>query len=377
MGSDAPAPTATESTAEMMRAYTAGLPDLLNVTSQNILPVEKAMLEASQAVSPGYTKLQTDLYGTYGPELTRIGSELNRQNEMAQIATDTGALAEANKAGGLLDQAKAGQEKLDPEYYTSRALASSKLGDLLNSIDVNGLSGSERAEVSRSLARDNAATGNTDPSSLSTVSNAMTFGSALDKKRNSLMNALNTASQLAPTFKSGQDAFQMTTGRSGSANTGTGQFVGNTQTGGTATAMGNSLLGQVGQANSNAMNINANRRDTLDKATSMVGAIMPDSVGCCFIFMEAYDGLMPWWVRKCRDAFYTKDRRNGYVRCSKWLVPMMEKSSFIRQLVNDLMIAPLTSYGGYLFKVKGYEDGRKYQGYTNFWFKVWDIIGKL
>lgn len=377
MGSDAPAPTATESTAEMMRAYTAGLPDLLNVTSQNILPVEKAMLEASQAVSPGYTKLQTDLYGTYGPELTRIGSELNRQNEMAQIATDTGALAEANKAGGLLEQARAGQEKLDPEYYTSRALASSKLGDLLNSIDVNGLSGSERAEVSRSLARDNAATGNTDPSSLSTVSNAMTFGSALDKKRNSLMNALNTASQLAPTFKSGQDAFQMTTGRSGSANTGTGQFVGNTQTGGTTTAMGNSLLGQVGQANSNAMNINANRRDTLDRVSQVGSTIGNMTPNCCFIFLEAYNGLMPWWVRKCRDAFYTERRKKGYVRCSRILVPLMERSPFIRQLVNDLMIAPLTSYGGHLFRVSGYEDGSKYRGYTNFWFRFWDILGMI
>ena len=251
--------------------------------------------------------------------------------------------------------------------------ASDQLSNLLGSINVNGLSGSERAEISRSLARDNAMRGTENPTALSTIGNAMTFGSQLQKKRDSLGQALTQAPQVAPTLSSGINAFQTTTGRSNSANTGIPQFSGTQQTGSSTQNQTSGILNNIAGFQNNAMNINANRRSGGDVAQGWLGT----TAQCCFIFLEAYNGIMPWWVRRCRDAFYTPSRRKGYVRMAKFLVPIMEKSPFVRQLVNDLMIAPLTSYGGYLYRVKGYEDGLKYKAHTGFWFKTWELIGKI
>lgn len=97
---------------------------------------------------------------------------------------------------------------------------------------------------------------------------------------------------------------------------------------------------------------------------------------CCFIFMEAYNGNMPYWVRECRDEFAPEStkRREGYIKMAKWLVPLMQKSKIVRYLVNLLMIKPLTNWGGYYKKVKGYENDFIYKPFVKFWFKLWQII---
>src|SRR5690606_13342031 len=61
---------------------------------------------------------------------------------------------------------------------------------------------------------------------------------------------------------------------------------------------------------------------------------------CCFIFLEAYNGKLPWFVRACRDEFAPENtaRRNGYIRMSKWLVPLMQRSKVARFFVNKTMI---------------------------------------
>lgn len=375
MGGDPAAPTAMESTQSMLEAYQKYAPSLMKTYQENILPNEQAQLAASQAVSPGYSQLQNELYKVYGPQLAQTGVDVNRINELGQINTDTEALKAAQQTGGLLDQTYKAQQQADPYMAKYQKQVSDQLSNLLGSIDVNGLSGSERAETSRSLARDNAMRGTENPTALSTISNAMTFGNQLQKKRDSLGQALTQASSVAPSLSSGINAFTTTTGRSSSANTGIPQFAGTQQTGSSTQNQGTNLLNNIAGFQNTAMGVNANNRDSLDRVMQVGNGIVGST--CCFIFMEAYNGLMPWWVRKCRDAYYTPTRRLGYVRTAKVLVPLMEKSKFIRQLVNDTMIAPLTSYGGHLFNVKGYEDGRKYKGYTNFWFKVWDLIGKI
>lgn len=97
--------------------------------------------------------------------------------------------------------------------------------------------------------------------------------------------------------------------------------------------------------------------------------------GCCFIFLESYNGTLPWYVRACRDEFYTPVRRAGYVRMSLWLVPAMRVSRLARTLVNYSMVKPLTAYG------RWYKDGVGC-GYlakplVDFWFKTWEILGGL
>lgn len=97
---------------------------------------------------------------------------------------------------------------------------------------------------------------------------------------------------------------------------------------------------------------------------------------CCFIFLEAYNGVLPFWVRECRDEFYTPRKRSGYVRMSSWLVPAMRRSRTVRILVNVLMVKPLTNWGGFYKKVSGYESYAYLRPVVSFWFRVWDIIGK-
>lgn len=98
---------------------------------------------------------------------------------------------------------------------------------------------------------------------------------------------------------------------------------------------------------------------------------------CCFIFLEAYNGALPWWVRKCRDRYYSHNPRiaRGYKRMAAWLVPMMQNSRIVRALVNRFMVIPITKYGGWLCRVPGYMDCKRYAVFKNFWFSVWNKMG--
>jgi hypothetical protein len=109
-----------------------------------------------------------------------------------------------------------------------------------------------------------------------------------------------------------------------------------------------------------------------------MGGIMSMLGGCCFIFMEAYCGEMPWWVRECRDEFAPEStaRRHGYIRMARWLVPQMRENIFTRLLVWFLMIKPLTIWGGWYKKVSGYERGWLCLPFVSFWFRVWEWMGK-
>lgn len=100
---------------------------------------------------------------------------------------------------------------------------------------------------------------------------------------------------------------------------------------------------------------------------------------CCFIFMEAYHGNMPPWVRACRDelAAESTSRRRGYVRMSLWLVPAMRVSKLARTLVWQLMVKPMTLAGGWRKKVAGYEEYSYLAPVAYAWFFVWSLLGKV
>lgn len=97
---------------------------------------------------------------------------------------------------------------------------------------------------------------------------------------------------------------------------------------------------------------------------------------CCFIFMESYNGNLPWYVRAYRDQHAAENtpRRLGYVRMSRWLVPAMRTSRTVRTLTNWLLVRPLTCYGKW--KLAGGRIGWLFRPLVSFWFKVWETIGK-
>ena len=99
---------------------------------------------------------------------------------------------------------------------------------------------------------------------------------------------------------------------------------------------------------------------------------------CCFIMMEGFLGEMPPHVRACRDEFAPESsaRRNGYIRMSRWLVPAMRTSGFVRKLVHHLLIAPLTRWGAWHMKVPGGSRRCLDALAKNAWFKFWELTGK-
>ena len=217
----------------------------------------------------------------------------------------------------------------------------------------------------------------------STVQNAMAFGQAGEARKQAkqaaIAGAVNTATSFLPAAKSGVDAFQMTTGKPAVTNTGEARLGGTSDAGSQAWNTGSQMWGGLTTLKGQENQIESQRRDAIDRGTqiadsvaNVVGAANP----CCFIFLEAYLGRMPWWVRACRDRFITPERRRGYVWMSKWLVPLMQRFQSVREIVSSTMIQPLTADGGWYYSVPGYENGAQHLHTTQRWFRVWDFIGR-
>lgn len=275
-GGDPAAPTVGESTAQQLQALTANLPGLMQSVGGNILPYEQQLQTAQNTIAPQQAQLNADLFAKYGSQLNDIGNQLASSTALSQAKSTADVLNGPGQAA--LSAADAAQRKLDPEYYATRSLESGKIGDLLNSIDLNGLSGSERAEVERSNAQQDASRGIANsPSQTATVNNAMNFGSALQNKRNALSQAISTATGFLPNAQGPINAVATTTGKS-SNNAGVSQFsgVGTSQTGqlgGATNSLASGLLGNVNNTATSSADINANRRDSLDRVTGVLGSL--------------------------------------------------------------------------------------------------------
>lgn len=162
-----------ETTDQILSAYATHIPNILRATSSQSVPLAQADLEAARAVAPGYTALNA--------------SNTEEQNRIA-----AGMLA--GSGGDVAVAAKALDDRVNPEYAAIREKAATQTGNLLNSINLEGLSGGERAEVERSLNKSNYATGTLGLDNATTaVSNAMQFGDRLSQKRAELGNIVNNA----------------------------------------------------------------------------------------------------------------------------------------------------------------------------------------
>lgn len=270
-GGDPPAPTVNESMAQQLQAYIKNIPDLAKVTSQQVLPTEQALTDAQKVIAPQQQQLLTDLFAKYGPQLNDVGNIINATNAKAGAQSDLDVLK--GPGSELLAKTQEEQRKLDPEFYKTRALTGQKTDELLNSINLNGLSGGERAEVERSVNQDSVRRGTSNaPSNIQTVDNAMKFGSALGAKRNQLADAISRATNFLPSAQSGISAFQVATGKP-AGNQGATQFGGVAPVGNQTFAQGNALLGNINQTANNSANIDANRRDSLDKVSGVLGSL--------------------------------------------------------------------------------------------------------
>lgn len=355
-GSQQSAPQATP--AQLAQAYTQYLPSILGVTNAQATPTANAVAQAATAVNPVYTASGLQQLNQYAPGYQQAGANLATQQ----------AQSTAGLIGGAGGQAAQAATNLSNQLNPTQQAAQTQAQNLVNSINLNGLSGGEQAAAERSLNQSNYATGNLGlDNATNAVSNAMNFGDALQAKRAALGSAIGTASGVA----ANQNTFANPVGTAtNSGNTSTNFGLGTfspTQ----GTTAGSSALG-FGQSIFGGQSSNASAQVSNGSNSNSQGGL------CCFIFLEAYNGVLPDSVRKCRDMYYEMYPQvaKGYVRMSKWLVPLMKQSKVVRWLVNELMVTPLTKFGDYV-QVADNGSGRRYKPYQQFWFSVWNYLGAI
>jgi hypothetical protein len=347
---------------QMLDLYNQYLPQSLQTTSGQAGQTANNLANGAAGANPIYTQSGLDQLNGLAGGYQQAGANLAAQQAASQNALINGA------GGATARSANALSNELNPAQAASNAQAS----NLVNSINLNGLSGGEQAAVERSLNQSNYATGNLGlDNATNAVSNAMNFGNALQAKRSALGSALGAAGGVA----ANQNSFVNPVGTAlNSGNTASNFGLGTynpTQANANITApltFGSSLGNQITGISSSSISKGANT----SASSSENGGI-----NCCFIFLEATNGVMPWWVRQCRDEYYVTQPSvaTGYKRMAKWLVPLMKRFSIVKTAVNAFMVTPITNYGGWLKGVEGYENGQKFEVYKKFWFFVWKLTG--
>jgi len=267
--SDPPAPTAQESTASTLSALQQNLPGLMQAYNAQVLPTSEAQLAASQATSPAYTQLLTNLYQQFAPQLAATGSQVDAQTRNATANTDASILS--NQGSQISSTTDAIDRANNPEYYATRAATSNQLGNLLGSFNL----GSPNVEAERNINQENFRTGNAGtPSATNTVNNALQFGSEQNKRQAALSSAIGTATNFlgASNNPVATNAATSTLSKPVSQS-GTSQFNGITPASTQAYSSGQGLLSSIAGFQNQASQINANNRDTLDRVNQTMGAV--------------------------------------------------------------------------------------------------------
>ena len=263
---DDKAQSGTGLSSQVIQNVMQNLPAYMNTINQQMLPEAQSKLATEQATSPAYQELLTSLYEKFAPRLAKTGADVDTISRTGSAEGDVsllkGAGGEATRGVSALDK------EVNPEYYKTRATEASKLGELLGSINLDNAN----PEAERLINQENQRSGNAAvPSETGTVSNALSFGNELQKRRDALGSAINTASGfLAPasgTFNTANIALGK-----GPTNTGLTNFAGVQAPTSTAGSQANSLLGTNTQLTGQQQDINSQRRDVLDRMNETVSA---------------------------------------------------------------------------------------------------------
>ena len=169
-------------------AYKNNIPGFLSVTNNQATPTATSIAGAASAANPIYTQSGLNQLNNFAPGYQQAGANLAN----AQAGTTEGLI---NGAGG---QAASAANALNNSINPLQATNNTQAQNLVNSINLNGLSGGEQSAVERSLNQSNYATGNLGlDNATNAVNNAMNFGGALAGKRAQLGSALGVANGIA------------------------------------------------------------------------------------------------------------------------------------------------------------------------------------
>lgn len=199
----------------LLQMYQQALPVVANVGGANIGGINQSLAQSAASANPIYTQSGLQQLAQYAPGYTAAGAGVSELNNLLNAGIlNSGGSALAQAGNNVIQQS-------NPLQATDMAQAQ----NLVNSINLNGLSGGEQAAAERSLGQSNYATGNLGlDNATNAVSNAMNFGSQLQAKRTALANALGTANSVAGQQNSIFNPIQQALGNPSSSNFGLGQF---------------------------------------------------------------------------------------------------------------------------------------------------------
>jgi len=173
---------------QMLNLYSQYLPQSLQTTVGQTTPTALSLAQGASAANPLYTQSGLDqLNGLAG----------GYQQAGANLATAQ-AQSQANLLAGAGGQTALNANALSNYINPAQAASNRQATNLVNSINLGGLSPGEQMATERSLNQSNYATGNLGlDNATNAVSNAMNFGNALSAKRAELGNALSSAGGVA------------------------------------------------------------------------------------------------------------------------------------------------------------------------------------
>lgn len=347
-------------------------PSLGKLTAKQLQALQKygpqtarTLQQVSAELAPKDQALQLQLLQQFGPQFSQIGSDIAKQEALANVQRD---LAITQGPGqDLVQQALALDRAANPEFYSQREATNKGFLDLIGGQDPNKLTGAELANVERGVNRSKAGSGNLNTGdATSTVAGAMTFGNELNAKRDRFAQALSLFPGISAASRTNIDPFQIATGRSSQTpNFGQQQF--QLQNGQNYSG---DLTGNIANSQQLQQNVNAGRRTVSDFVNQSYNSAVGSS--CCFIMIAASESFeLPWWIRTCRDYYYFKEPRvkRGYKRMARKIVPIMEQNLLIRKLIKYSMYYPLSFYGAWTQGLNKF--GWMMKPIKNFWFAIW------
>lgn len=260
MGGDQP--STQETTRDMLQALAQYAPDAIAAISATTPGTARQALAVQQETAPGYAELQNRITAQYGPEAARIGSEIERANQLAAAQTEADILTGPGQS--LVSGARAAQEELDPEFYANRAMVSDAINKYLSSYSPTELTEGEIEQINRGIS---AREGPVTPSALRTIRNAQTFGDATTKRWQNFGDAVIKASSALPGLKSGLPGFEIATRRPLISNVGESRLsspaaLDASQAFNTNFGFANTALNQIGNLANTRL---AKRKDILDQ----------------------------------------------------------------------------------------------------------------
>lgn len=282
-----------ESIQEIVQAMTAYFPKLAEMQRAQYDPQARAEVDIAKKYSPELGKLGVELLDTSGRDISKIGRELSREEQLAASQTEADILKGPGQEA--FRQSLALQKEADPEYYKNRETLMSDLDKAFADLgDPNQLSNGESEGIARALGRTNSPVS----SPMQTISNAMTFGENQAKRRAEHTGLINLRNNVTPNLRSGIDAGAVATRRTILPNFGQANYTG-IQTPGIAAAntLGQNFMNMASATDINRQNayVSKNAGAGIGTGTGkIVGAIAAGAA--CWVAREVYGETNPKWL---------------------------------------------------------------------------------